>query len=254
VVLSSSRELPAVAVFVCSSDNRLDILDRTLPSVQKFWPECRYPIYVGLNSFHRTLPVGTPLIAAPSEWRREFGQQLRQIDPDFVIVLLDDFLIQAPVNDARLAHLCEMAVRMNLDYLRLVPLGRSLLARATGRQPVEAGPGIQRVRECHPFYSALQIAIWRKRHLLTMLEQPLSIWEFERQCIRDASHCAIKDNPPIAYRHLVEKGRWLPYAGSLLRRAGFAPELGDRPAWPATRYGQLFLDQLRWVVLGYATC
>jgi hypothetical protein len=129
-----------------------------------------------------------------------------------------------------------------------------LLARATGRRPAQVGPGIQKVRERHPFYSALQIAIWRKRHLLSMLEQPLSIWEFERQCLRDASHCAIVDRPPVAYRHLVEKGRWLPYAPSLLRRAGLAPELGDRPAWPATRYGQLIYDQLRWVVLGYATC
>lgn len=244
----------AVAVFICSSDNRLDILDRTLPSVRKFWPACRYPIHVGLNSYGRALTVAVPIIAAPSEWRREFSQQLTQIEQDFVIVLLDDFLIQAPVDDARLAHLAEIAVRMNLDYLRLVPLGRSLLDRATGRQPAEVGPGIHRVRERHPFYSALQIAIWRKPHLLAMLEQPLSIWEFERQCIRDASHCAIEDNPPIVYRHLVEKGRWLPYARSLLRSAGFAGELGDRPAWPVTRYGQLFLDQLRWVVLGYATC
>jgi hypothetical protein len=38
------------------------------------------------------------------------------------------------------------------------------------------------------------------------------------------------------------------------RRAGFAPELGDRPAWPATRYGQLWFDELRSIVLGYATC
>jgi hypothetical protein len=251
---SVARSNPDVAVFVCSSDNRIDILERTLPAVQKFWPTCRYPIHVGLNSCSRPLPVGTSAIAAPSEWRREFDQQLTQIDQDYVIVMLDDFLIQAPVNDDRLAHLVASTVRLNLDYLRLVPLGRSLLARATGRQPIEVAPGIQRVRDRHPFYSALQIAIWRKRHLQSMLEQPLSIWEFERQCIREASHCAIKDNPPIAYRHLVEKGRWQPYARSLLRRAGFAPELGNRPAWPATRYGQLFLDELSWVVLGYATC
>jgi hypothetical protein len=252
-MLSTSRRSPAVAVFICSSDNRLDILERTLPSVQKFWPGCRYPLHVGLNS-NRALPIGAPIIGAPSEWRREFGQQLRQIEHDFVIVLLDDFLIQAHVDDDRLAELIESATRLNLDYLRLVPLGRSLLARATGRRPEQIAPGIETVRERHPFYSALQIAIWRKRHLLAMLEQPLSIWEFERQCIRGARHCAIVDRPPIAYRHLVEKGRWLPYAPSLLRRAGLAPELGDRPAWPVTRYAQLFADQLRWVVLGYATC
>ncbi|WP_129777729.1 hypothetical protein [Peristeroidobacter soli] len=243
-----------VAVFVCGSDNRIDILERTLPALQKFWPACPYPIHVGLNTCARPLAVGRPILAPPSDWRREFGQQLTQLDHEHVIVLLDDFLIQAPVAQQRLATLVEDAVRMNLDYLRLIPMGRSLLARAMGSQPAEIARGIQRIRERHPFYSALQIAIWRKRHLLSMLEQPLSIWEFERQSLGEAHHCAITTDPPIAYRHLVEKGRWLPYARSLLRQAGFPPELGDRPAWPATRYGQLLVDQLRWVVLGYATC
>ncbi|WP_116812579.1 hypothetical protein [Steroidobacter cummioxidans] len=250
---SAARKSAAVAAFICSSDSRIDILERTLPAVQKFWPTCRYPMYVGLNSCSRALLVGAPVIAPPTEWRREFTQQLAKIESDYVIVMLDDFLIQAPVDQDRLAHLVESTVRLNLDYLRLVPLGRSLLARATGRHPLEIDPGLQRIRERHPFYSALQIAIWRKSHLLSMLDRPMSIWEFERQCVREASHCAIKDRPPIAYRHLVEKGRWLPYARSLLRGAGFPSELGDRPVWPVTRYGQLFVEQLSWVVLGYAT-
>jgi hypothetical protein len=243
-----------VAVFICGSDSRIDILDRTLPAVRKFWPACRYPIHVGLNSCSRALPVGAPVIAPPSEWRRELAQQLTQIDHEYVIVMLDDFLIQAPVDQDRLDALVDNAVRLNLDYLRLIPLGRPLFARVVGWRPAQISPGIHRIRDRHPFYSALQIAIWRKSHLLSMLDRPLSIWEFEHQSIREADHCAIQAAPPIAYRHLVEKGRWLPYARSLLSRAGFAPELGDRPAWPATRYGQLWFDELRWIVLGYATC
>ncbi len=243
-----------VAVFVCGSDSRIDILERTLPAVQRFWPACRYPMYVGLNSCSRELPVVRAVLAPPSDWRREFRQQLTQIEHDHLILMLDDFLIQAPVDQDRLERLVEIAVRMNLDYLRLIPMGKSLLARLAGTRPAELGAGIQRIRERHPFYSALQIAIWRKSHLLSMLERPLSIWDFEHQSLREATHCAIAAAPPIVYRHLVEKGRWLPYARSLLHRAGFPPELGDRPVWPATRYGQLFLDRLRWVVLGYATC
>ena len=168
--------------------------------------------------------------------------------------MLDDFLIQATVNQERLADLVASAVKMNLDYLRLVPMGRSLAARMTGRRPAQISSAIERIRQRHPFYSGLQIAIWRKRHLLSMLQQPQSIWDFERHYIRGTTHCAITSDPPIVYRHLVEKGRWLPYARSLLRRAGLPAELGDRPTWSATRYGQLFLDEVRWVLLGYATC
>jgi hypothetical protein len=243
-----------VGVFVSSSDNRRDVLDRILPSVVKFWPDCPYPLYVGLNSHGKPLPVGTALLAPVSDWRHECSLQLAQIEEEYLIVILDDFLIGAPVDQARLSDLVADSLTLNLPYLRLVPLGRSLAARLTGWRPVEMHPGIEKIRSRRPFYSSLQIAIWRRQHLLTLLQQPLSIWEFEHQCLPEWMHCAIKDRPPIAYRHLVERGRWLPDARSLLHRAGFPTELGERPVWPKSRYARLFLDQIRWTVLGYATC
>jgi hypothetical protein len=242
----------SVAVFICSSDGRKDVLDRVLPSVLKFWPDCPYPIYVGLNSRDWPLPVGTPVLAPASEWHRECTLQLAQLVEDYLIVILDDFLIGAPVNQARLANLVEDAVTLDLEYLRLVPLGRSLLARLAGWRPPELKPGIERVGAGRPFYSALQIAIWRKGHLQSMLQRPLSIWEFEHECIPGSMHWAVKDRRPIVYRHVVERGCWLPDARSLLQRAGLSAELGDRPVWPKSRYARVFLDQVRWVVLGYA--
>lgn len=243
-----------VAVFICSSDNRRDVLDRVLPSVAKFWPDRPYPLYVGLNSLNRPLPIGTPILAPPSQWHHECSLQLAQIAADYVIVVLDDFLIRAPVDQARLAELVEDAVTLDLAYLRLLPLGRSLPARLTGWRPSELKPGIKRIRPHHPFYSGLQIAIWRKQHLLAMLRQPQSIWQFEHHRLPESMHCAIKHRPPIVYRHLVERGRWLPDARSLLKQAGLATDLGNRPLWPKSKYAGLFLDQVRWVVLGHATC
>jgi hypothetical protein len=243
-----------VAVFICSSDNRRDVLDRVLPSVAKFWPDRPYPLYVGLNSLDRPLPIGAPRLAPPSEWHRECSVQLAQIAADYVIVVLDDFLIRAPVDQARLGELVDAAVTLDLAYLRLLPLGRSLPARLIGWRPPELKSGIERIRAHHPFYSGLQIAIWRKQHLLAMLQQPQSIWQFEHHRLPGSMHCAIKHCPPIVYRHLVERGRWLPDASSLLKQVGLATDLGNRPVWPKSKYAGFFLDQVRWVVLGYATC
>jgi hypothetical protein len=243
-----------LAVFICSADNRRDVLERTLPSVIKFWPDCPYPFYVGVNSHGRPLPVGTPVIAPASQWHREFLLQLEQITEDYVVVILDDFLFRAPVDQTRLSDLVADVVARDLAYLRLVPLGRSLPARLSGQRPPELKPGIELIRARRPFYSSLQIAVWRRTHLLSMLRQPQSIWEFEHQWVPASVHCAIRDRPPIAYRHLVERGRWLPDARSLLQRAGLATDLGERPVWPNSRYARLFMDQVRWLVFGYATC
>lgn len=252
--IQSALRRSRVAVFICSSDNRRDVLDSILPSILKFWPQCPYPIYVGLNSEARPLPVGTPVLAPPSEWHLECAQQLRQVEAEHLILMLDDFLIGAPVDQHRLTHLTQEALALDLGYLRLVPLGRSLPARLTGWRPPEIKPGIEQIRARRPFYSGLQVAVWKKQYLASLLQKPQSIWEFEHQYIPGSVHCAIKERPPIVYRHLVERGRWLPDARSLLRRAGLPAELGTRPSWPKSRYARLFLDQIRWVTLGYSTC
>src|ERR1700742_4474149 len=87
-----------VAVFICSSDNRLDVLERVLPSLAKFWPDCPYPIYVGLNSQRMLAPNITTLLAPPSEWRKECLEQLAQIRERQLLVVLDDFLFQQSVD------------------------------------------------------------------------------------------------------------------------------------------------------------
>lgn len=247
-----SSECAPVAVFVCSADSRRDVLDRTLLSVMKFWPDCPYPFYVGVNTAERPLPIGIPVLAGPSGWHSECALQLAQLREKYLIVILDDFLLSARVDQRRVSDLVNITTALNLDYLRLIPLGRSLFARVTGQRLHQMGQGVEQIGSDHPFYSALQIAIWRKEYLQPRLSAQRSIWEFERECPTSSVHCAITCTPPFIYQHLVERGLWLPHARLLLRQAGLPSELGDRPAWPNSRYLRLLWDHARWLVKGYA--
>ena len=244
----------SAAVFICSADSRRDVLERILLSVKKFWPDCPYPIYVGLNTDGKPLPIGVPLLAEPSEWHSEFAKQLAQLRERYLIVLLDDFLLCACVNQLRVSELVNISTALNLDYVRLVPLGRSLLARLTGKHLHQMARGVEQIQLGHPFYSALQIALWRKDYLESRLTMRQTIWQFERERPQPSVHCAITRDSPFRYQHLVERGLWLPYARRLLRRAGLPPELGRRPAWPKSRYLNLLWDQARWFVQGYSNC
>lgn len=192
------------------------------------------------------------MLARPSDWRTETLEQVAQIPESHLIVVLDDFLFQEPVNQARLSMLVSKVVSSGLPYLRLLPLGKSLTQRLLRFPRSPSTAGIQAIRETRPFYSCLQIAIWNKAHFASMLALKGSIWDFEHQRRVGVRHYAIMDSPPISYRHLVEKGRWLPYANSLLRRAGFSTDLGTRPIWHKWMNLRLFLDQVRFYVLGYA--
>jgi hypothetical protein len=237
-------------VFICSSDDRLDILDRVLPSVLKYWPDCPYPLYVGLNTENKTWPRVSSLVAQPSEWRIEVMKQVSQIPETHLILLLDDYLLLSAVDQLRLAKLVTRAVSSKLPYLRLLPLRRSL-GQLLIRSRIRPTDGIESIHSRRPFYSGLQIAIWDKQHLLSLLESPGSIWDFEHQQ-PGVPHYVITEDAPISYRHLVEKGRWLPYAESLLRVTGLSPDLGSRPSWPSWMNMRLWMDEARFLLLGYA--
>jgi hypothetical protein len=242
----------AVGVLVCSSDSRMDILDRVLPSIIKYWPDCPYPIYVGLNAPNEKWPNITTLVAQPSGWRQESLQQLAQLSETHLIVILDDFLFQEPADQTRISVLVAQAVCSDLPYLRLLPLGRSLRERLWNLIHRRSSAGVRSISERRPFYSALQIAFWNKAHFASLLELQGSIWDFEHQKRADVAHYAITDRPPIVYRHLVEKGRWLPNARSLLRIAGLSSDLGVRPIWTKWMNFRLLLDGMRFLVFGYA--
>jgi hypothetical protein len=243
---------PSVAVLICSSDNRRDVLDRVLPSITKYWPNCPYPLYVGLNSNAQLGSKFEVLVAKPSEWRTECMAQIAQIPATHVIVVLDDFLFQQPVDQARLADLLSVVSSSNLACLRLLPVGVSLWQRLAGLIQRRRTDDIQEVKEGRPFYSSLQIAAWSKAHFLSLLELPGSIWDFEHLQRPGISHYTIARSPPIVYTHLVERGRWLPYAKSLLERAGLPADLGARQTWSSWKYLRLAFDAIRFWIFGYA--
>lgn len=239
-------------VFICSSDSRTDILERVLPSVLKFWSDCPYRIYVGRNTKSKALSAVTAVLAPPSEWRKEFLEQIAQIDESHLILLLDDYLFQRPVDQTRVSQFVSYAVSARLPYLRLLPLRISLLNRLVNSIRSAAESEIKEISIHRPFFSGLQAAVWDKSHLSLLLQHRGSIWNFEHRQISGVSHFAVTAPPPIVYSHLVEKGRWLPYAKRLLIEAGLPPDLGDRQIWPYWMHLRLYWDELRFLALGYA--
>lgn len=176
--------------------------------------------------------------------------QLAQIPEEHIIVLQDDFILYSPVDQPRLTQVARAAITRDLPYLRLVPPGQSLVARVRGHRPTHLRPDLQPIPASHPYYCGLQASLWRKDHLKSLLERRQSLCEFECKSIPEAAHCALTHSPPIRYRQVIERERWLPDASSLLKRAGLPDDLGDRPVWSKYKYVGLCLDRIRAMLLG----
>jgi len=246
-----------VCVLVASSDNTADVFRQVAPGFQRHWPDCPLPRFVGLNE-DAAPAVGsgfTPVLCAEAlGWRGELARQVAALPPQFdhVLLFLDDFLILRRVDTPALLQLIELALARELAYLRLIPELHSLAESAwLALGPDHRSRPVSALAADTPYYSSLQLVLWRRSHLADLLAAPGSIWDFELQRPA-ATHHAITVAPPVSYRHVVERGLWMRDAPWLFRRSGLPFEPGDRPLAPWPQLVRHGWRRLKFAAIGYA--
>jgi hypothetical protein len=240
-----------IAVLIASSDNTEDVLRQVFPAMQKFWPDCPFPIYVGKNS-ETAVPLGCRGVFAPSaDWQTELGQQLEQVPASHVLLLLDDFLVTAPVDTSSIREVADLALNRDYAYVRLKALERALLpsvvASARRNKNREL---LEQISPRMPYYCGLQPAIWRVNHLRDCLLASSDIWSFEH-LVSPSAHYAVRTNL-LACIHVVERGRWLPAAARLFAEAGLPFDPGVRFGWPRRTQWRIWLGAAKFATFGYA--
>lgn len=214
-----------LCIFVCSSDNTHDVFEATCKRLLETWPLSAIPGYVGTNT--QAVPAPLQAMRAPANgWRAELLQQIQSLpcQVDQVALLLDDFYFHSAVQIDTLQRFSEVLRREQGDYLRLRPLERALIPSMVRRLRVLFGlmPDVERLARGEPYYSSLQVAIWRRTYLTERLGSPGSIWKFEHEAPSDSRHFAVT-SPCLEYEHLVEKGRWYRFAPDVLKVPASSP-------------------------------
>ena len=207
-----------VCLLVSSSDNTFDVFSKLSDNIVKKWPIKDIDIYVGLNCQIAKLPYHT-VSAVTSDWRTELGFQLNAL-PDqynYIILILDDFFFYDQVNLNVLKHFISVAKERDIDCLRLKPQERSGLGHVFLyiARILRGKDDVVRLSCNEPYYTSLQVAIWKRSYLSKLLSQVGSIWEFEHKVENNSRHFALAHSF-LRYEHLVEKGKWFKYAPDIL--------------------------------------
>lgn len=142
-------------------------------------------------------------------------------EADYVLLLLEDFLLTAPVDTPRIVELVKMARQKQVDCLRLAA-GLPLALPPT--YELSEFPGVGVVASGEPHRVTLQAAVWRIETLRRLLAPGLSAWEFEMVGTHmseglDAVFWAVM-RPAIEYDQAIEKGKWKQEGLAILRNAG----------------------------------
>lgn len=107
----------------------------------------------------------------------ELIQALNLITTKYVLYIQDDYFLTSPVNTIIFKQFLDFAEKQNLWYLRLFPYPGERQEEDT---PYEiCWEKIKKIRKGTPFINSLQLAIWDKEVLLSLLKSWEWIWDFE---------------------------------------------------------------------------
>jgi hypothetical protein len=240
-------------VLVTSSDNGRDIFETVFQNAETIWRDCDWPRFVGFTSRHPDL-YGFKALAAkgPFEWRQAVVDYLDALPKpiEYVLRIDEDALFMSPVDGKKLNAIADLILRDNLDYVRLIPVTRNFAGRAVEyfRRKLDKSP-LRLISFSEPYYSSLELAIWKRSYLRSLLKQPGTIWQFEHT-ISNQCHYAVWE-PVIEQHQIVTRGKWSRSAPGLLARQGLSLANSKREFQDSRSWLRKFREKISFQLTGF---
>lgn len=215
-------------VLVVSCDRYADLWRPFFQLFWRRWPDAG-PVYLGSNVATSDDPRVLPLrVGEDVTWAASLRSMLDRIPGDYVILMLEDFLLMRPVDNQRIERLADIAIVERLGCLRLY----SIFPPAND---VPSYPELGSFVPGDSWRITAQAAIWRIATLRALLVPGFSAWDFELVGSQMSDFMTDRiwgvKEPALVYDHAVEKGRWRPQGLAICRDAGIEVDLARRGAF-----------------------
>ena len=201
------------AIFINSSDNTNDIANIFVIFFEKFIKNIDIKIFVGTNNLVPSFKdcEVIPIKVNKSNWKKETIEQISIIkreyeEIEYIIPILDDFAFIKEFDFKNLSSLFKLVYDENLFYLRLKKIEESIFTPKKKIKFHNQRKELIEIRNNHPYYSSLQVAIWNISHYMATLQKCENIWKFEKINLNIKHYSVCKSL--LTYIHIVEKGEW----------------------------------------------
>lgn len=216
-----------LSLLVISCDKYADVWNPFFKLFWRYWPDCPYPIYLGANQRTFDDPrIEMILTGKDYGWASSTIRMMKSINSEYVLVLLEDFLIYRAVDLREVDSLLEALVNENGAYLRLMP----------SSPPDRDDPSHENLGVIDPgskYRVSLQAAIWNKDIFLQLLEPGESAWQMETRGTLRSEQIDKKFysvwKPALHYQNAVVHREWVPSAVRMLKDEGITPDFTYRP-------------------------
>jgi hypothetical protein len=228
-----------LAVLVLSCDKFSDAWDPFFKMFFNYWPDCPHPVYLCTET--RVYENERVITVKPGKelgWSARLQWALQNIPEEYIIFLLEDYILLKPVSNNRIEHHFNVLKETKSCYLRLFPCPGP-------DESLKGHPGIGVIRPGSPYRNCTQAAIWKKDAILSIIDPNESVWDFELIGVKRADHIdgmflSVEvdekgdpleegDYPITYYCTAINRGKWRREAVKIIRRHGFDVDLKARP-------------------------
>lgn len=207
---------PSCTLLVAGYDGGEDLWEGFFTALAAQWPELDLPIVLNTESKSYSFPgldIRTPGLYPDRvpPWGERMRETLKRIDTEYVLLMLDDFWLDAPVDDAYF--------RQCLKYMEGNPDVAVLSFQRTHGPNIQDGrfPRFERRPQRGEYRFNCQAAIWRRERLIKFIRPKESPWDWEilgsirSGRYRDGFYTLIDGEKPVfSYDRggVIYRGKW----------------------------------------------
>jgi hypothetical protein len=211
-----------LAVILVSCDGYKDLWPLSTGMIGRFWSDCPYAKYLISNQPSAIPGFQSIAVGVDRGWSANLVAALKQVREEFVLLHLEDLILEGPVCQQRVDRLFSWLKSVNGNCLRMNPY-------PAPDRPCTSEVGI--ASEGMLYRASTVMTLWRKSVLCALLRPEESAWAFEihgseRSDAFDGFYAA--HTPTFSFVNAVLRGRWQRAAVRRVRRLGAEPDLEAR--------------------------
>ena len=216
---------PACTVLVTSCDAYHDVEGPFIALWRKFWPDCPFETVllsetVSCDGFDRVILTGKGKC-----WCEMLAEALDQIRTPYVVLLMNDYYLEAPVDTANVLRRLEQAQAFDAANLRLMP-------NPPGRRAFRPDCDLREYPRNAAYCVTCQTGIWNRGYLRGLAARNRSAWEFERfgsfMLADETRPLLVTPTKEFPFLDAVHKGFWEPWGVRVMRENGIAYDFSRR--------------------------
>lgn len=190
-----------VALMITSCDAYSECWGPMILSLDKYWPDCRYPRYIVTNYQDDKEIKNTTFVKIGDDnksWCTLAKKGLEVIEADYIIFFQEDYWLSKTVNNDAIQSHIDYMIKNNVDYLKI--------CKDVLRDEYRIGETIYCDNPLDIRYALnTAMAIWKTSSISPLLIEGWSGWEFERQIIPYIINHQIKLNSKCLYSSAIAK-------------------------------------------------